>query len=354
MFLVIDGSSMLVTSYFAFLPNEIKFERDEEKKKEYYNKIMHNSKGEYTNAIYGMMSQLLKIIINQHPDQLAIVFDKSRNTFRRDLYADYKAQRKKTEDPLGEQFIAMENIIEKLGIACLYSDKYEADDLAGSITTKFGSPSCSMRFLTKDHDYLQLVNDYTRGWMIQTSKDVVQEMSDKYLQPYGVDISDFNLPDKVFEFTDSTVICEEGVMPSQIPDKKAICGDASDNIPGIKGIGEAAAVPLICEYGSLENILEAIKDCGGDEKAEKELAKSWKENLGVKRSPIKLFKENEKIGLLSKKLATIKTDCDIPEKLEDYNYEIDPSVLKEILERYEFNSLMDYVKEEPVTGGDER
>ena len=136
MFLVIDGSSMLVTAYHALLPNEIKFERDDEKKKLYYDKIMHNSAGEYTNALYGMTSQLLKIINEQKPEYMAIVFDKSRNTFRRTLYKDYKAQRKKTAEPLSEQFIAMEKIIEKLGIKCLYSDTVEADDLAGLIVSR--------------------------------------------------------------------------------------------------------------------------------------------------------------------------------------------------------------------------
>ncbi len=342
MFLVIDGSSMLVTAYHALLPNEIKFERDDEKKKLYYDKIMHNSAGEYTNALYGMTSQLLKIINEQKPEYMAIVFDKSRNTFRRTLYKDYKAQRKKTAEPLSEQFIAMENIIEKLGIKCLYSDTVEADDLAGSIIKKFEGPECSMRFMTKDHDYLQLVSDYTRGWMVQTNKDVVKELEDKYLSIYGVSIDEFKLPDKVFEFTTDTVFGEEGVYPEQIPDKKGLCGDASDNIPGVKGVGDSAAIPLLNEYKTIEGIYEAIESCT-DEKEEKALSTSWKE-LGIKRSPLKVLKEGKDIAILSKQLATIKTDAEVPENIDDYKYSIDKSVLKEILEHYEFKSLMNYAE----------
>ena len=96
MFLVIDGSSMLVTNYYGNLPREIMFEKDEEKKKSYYPKIMHTSKGVYTNAIYGMLRTLLKIIKEQQPEYMAIVFDKSRDTFRRELYAEYKGTRKET------------------------------------------------------------------------------------------------------------------------------------------------------------------------------------------------------------------------------------------------------------------
>ena len=342
MFLIIDGSSMLVTAYHALLPNEIKFEKDDEKKKLYYDKIMHNSKGVYTNAIYGMMSQLLKIISEQKPEYMAIVFDKSRKTFRRDLYTEYKAQRKTTAEPLSQQFMLMEQIIEKLGIKCLYSDTVEADDLAGSIIKKFEGPSCSMHFMTKDHDYLQLVSDYTRGWMVQTNKDAVKELGEKYLSIYGVNIDEFKLPDKVFEFTAETVFGEEGVYPEQIPDKKGLCGDASDNIPGVKGVGDSAVIPLLNEYKTIEGIYEAIEDCE-DEKQEKELAKFWKESLGIKRSPIKLLKENKEIAFLSKKLATIKTDVEIPEDINEYKYNIDKDVLKEILEEYEFKSLYDYI-----------
>ena len=102
-------------------------------------------------------------------------------------------------------------------------------------------------------------------------------------------------------------------------------------------------IPL--QYKTVEGIYDAIESCA-DEKEEKELAKFWKESLGIKRSPIKLLKENKEIALLSKKLATIKTDVKIPENIEEYTYDINKDTLKEILEEYEFKSLMSYVEEE--------
>lgn len=342
MFLVIDGSSMLVTAYHGLLPNEIRFERDDEKKKLHYDKIMHTSDGIYTNAIYGMLTQILKIATEQKPEYMAIVFDKSRNTFRRDMYADYKAQRKSTDEPLKQQFVLMEQIIEQLGIKCLYDDKIEADDLAGSIIKLF-EDSQDMRFMTKDHDYLQLVNDRTRGWMVQTSKDNVKMLEEKYLKEYGINLEDFKLPEKVFEFGPAIVKGEEGVEPIQIIDKKAICGDSSDNIPGVKGVGDAAVIPLLSKYKTVEEIYEEIEKCE-DEKQEKELAKKWKEELGVKRSPIKNLKEQKEIAFLSKKLATIKTDAKVPSDINEYKYKIKKDTLKEILERYEFKSLFEYIE----------
>ena len=346
MFVVIDGSSMLVTEYYANLPNEIKFENDEEKKKNFYHKILHNSAGEYTNALLGMTRRILNIIEKQKPEYLVVVFDKTRNTFRREMFTDYKAQRKPTPEPLKSQFISMEKIIESLGIQCLYSDTYEDDDLAGSVIRKFESNSCPMRFITKDHDYLQLISDYTRGWIPQTKDDTLKSLEENYLSEFGISLSECNLPDKVFEFTDIVTFGEEGVLPYQIPDKKAICGDTSDNIPGVKGVGDTAAIPLLQEYKSLEAIYDAIDDCNNDEKAEKALATFWKEQLGIKRSPIKLLKENRETAFLSKQLATIKTDCEIPANLDDYRYDIDKDVLKDILEHYEFKSLMSFAEKD--------
>lgn len=336
MFLVIDGSSMLVTNYYGNLPREIIFEKDEEKKKLYYPKIMHTSTGIYTNAIYGMLRTILKIVKEQQPQYMAIVFDKSRNTFRRELYADYKGTRKETPEPLKEQFVHMEEIVKRLGIQMLISDEYEADDLAGSVIKKFEGPDVQMRFLTKDHDYLQLVSQYTRGWMVQTKQDIADELFKKY----GISKNDkkaANLPDKVFEFTPQHVFQEEGVYPENIIDLKGICGDTSDNIPGVKGVS-SAAFPLINEYGSLENIYKVIEECAS-EKERKELAKYWKEELGISRSPIKALLENKESAMLSKKLATIVTDVKVPDKIEDYRYEIKEDILNSIIKELEFKSM---------------
>lgn len=336
MFLVVDGSSMLVTNYYGNLPREIIFEKDEEKKKLLYSKIMHSSKGVYTNAIYGMLRTILKIVKEQKPEYMVVVFDKSRDTFRRELYKDYKGTRKESPEPLKQQFQLMEEIIKKIGIQMLISDTYEADDLAGSVIKKFEGPDMPMRFLTKDHDYLQLVSQYTRGWMVQTK----QENADELLKKYGCDrISKkyINLPDKVFEFSSEHVYKEEGVYPENIPDLKGICGDSSDNIPGVKGVSSAAK-PLINEYGSVENIYSAIESCN-TEKEVKELINFWKENLGISRSPYKALVENKDNAMLSKQLATIITNLKIPEDIEQYKCQINEDALREVIKELEFKSL---------------
>lgn len=350
-FLVIDGSSLLVTNYYATLPRDILMEKDPVKKKEKFPKIMHTSTGLYTNAIYGTLRTILKIIKYQKPDYLAVVFDKSRDTFRRQIDSSYKANRKPTDEPLKEQFIGIENILEELGIVTLYDDTYEADDLAGSIIKTFEGPSIQMRFLTKDHDYLQLISEYTRGWMVQPTDDKLNELYDKYGDNEKVNewISSatgntgshkdlYSLPDKVYEFTDDIVIGEEGVHAWQIADLKGIKGDTADNIKGVKGVSAPAAT-LLLEYGTIEGLYEAIEDCKSP-KEEKELVAFWKEHLGITRSPFNQLKGAKDDALTSKKLATIVTTAPVPENINDYTYNINQSILLSILEKYEFKSLI--------------
>ncbi|MEE1009591.1 MAG: 5'-3' exonuclease H3TH domain-containing protein [Agathobacter sp.] len=337
-FLVIDGSSMLVTNYYGNLPKQILFEKDEEKKKLHYSKIMQTSDGTYTNAIYGTLRTILKIIREQKPTHMAVVFDKSRDTFRREMYADYKGTRGATPEPLKQQFVLIEEVLGEIGLKVLFDDNYEADDLAGSIISKFEGPDMPMAFLTKDHDYLQLVSEYTRGWMVQTKKEKAVELFEKY-NVFGDGRQMDVLPDKVFEFTSEHVLSEEGVLPSQIPDLKGICGDTSDNIPGVKGVSSAAA-PLIREYGSVEGIYEELESFE-NEKEQKKLAKFWKENLGVTRSPIKALLRDKESALLSKKLATIVRDVPVPSQLEDYECNINNEALDTVLRRLEFKSMVE-------------
>lgn len=344
-FVIIDGSSMLTTNYFALLPKAIMFEKDPEKKKLHYKDIMHASDGTYTNAIYGTFKMLKKIIDKQEPTHIAVVFDQTRDTFRRQLFEDYKGNRSETQEPLKDQFVLIEKLLPEMGIQTLYSNEYEADDYAGSLAKKFGSPETTIKLLTKDHDYIQLVNPYTHLWMMQTKKEAAEELYAKYYYPLGMNQEDINLPEKTFEFTHQTIEQEFGIEPIQIIDLKGISGDSSDNIPGVKGISDKTALPLIKEYGSLENLFDAIRDVDIDDKKQlKEINDFWKE-LGVSRSPIKLLKkegemEGEKIALLSKKLATIKCDIPIENSLQDFSIEhFNREALASICKRLDIKSL---------------
>lgn len=334
--LLIDGSSMLSTNYYGNLPKSIMFERDPEKKKLLYKDIMQTSDGVYTNAMFGMLRTILKIIKNQQPEYIAFAFDKSRNTFRRELYTDYKGNRSTTPEPLKQQFINMENMLKQLGFQVFIHDQYEADDIIGTIARQFEN-TIPVIVMTKDHDYLQLVSDNIRAWMVQTKQETCDELFAKYSAEFGLTKELANLPDKVFEFTSEHVLAEEGVRPEQIIDLKGLVGDTSDNIPGVKGIAETASLPLLAEYGTIENIYAAIES-----EDQKTLEDFWKEHLGIKKGAYKkLIADGARhAALLSKKLATIVTVPDLNVSLEDMKTHMDQEELKKVCERYEFKSLM--------------
>lgn len=339
-FLVIDGSSILATAYYGTLPKSILYAKTEADEKAHYSDLLHTSTGVYTNAVYTMLKSIFKIINNQKPTHIVVAFDKSRETtFRRKMYAEYKNNRKPTPEPLKSQMKLMQDILDTIGIKTLISDEYEADDLAGSVIEKFKS-SIPMEFMTKDHDYLQLTDENAKAWMVQTSKENAELLWDKYGDENKSYI-EANLPDKVINFTRDITLAEVGVYPEQIIDYKAIAGDSSDNIPGVKGVGPKTAIALLKAYQTLDGIYMAIDECKNDINSEKALAAHWKNSLGIKRSPIKMFKEQRNMAYLSRDLATIRTNVDIPYSLDDFKVNIDMQKLKNVLETYEFGSLFD-------------
>ncbi|MCR5556330.1 MAG: 5'-3' exonuclease [Butyrivibrio sp.] len=337
-FILIDGSSMLVTNYYGNLPKALLFEKDPEKREKLYSQILHNDKGLYTNAMYGMMRTILKIIAEQKPTHMMFAFDMTRDTFRREKYPDYKGNRGDTPEPLKEQFVNMEKLLEEMGFAVFYDCKYEADDIVGSVVSRFEKEIPSY-IITKDHDYLQLVSDYTRVWLIQTKQETADELQSKYGAEFGWSRSLVPIPDKAFEVTPPLCLKEYGVRPEQIPDLKGIQGDTSDNIPGVKGVS-SAAIPLLAEYGTVEKIYEAIDECDGD-KALKALATSWKENLGISRSPMKALCEYRDMAFLSKDLAQIRRDFPLDETLDDFRISIDKDKAVKLFNEYGFKSLVE-------------
>ncbi len=337
--LVIDGSSMLSTSYFGNLPKSILFEKDEEKKKQHYNEILQTSDGRYTNGIFTMFRSLLSLLRSVQPDYCVFVFDRTRNTFRRTkLHADmYKANRKETPEPLKEQFAGMEKALKDIGFTVLSGEEYEADDYAASLLRKFEAPDLRTLVHTKDHDYEQLVNDYTRLLRV-VDKNKAEELKSSYglfTDSNGYD----SMPSGTFEYTKDIVFAEEGVQPEQIPDLWAIVGDPSDGIPGCKGVSSAAA-PLLRYYGDIEHIYEAIDALEGDAKAEKALATMWKNDLGISRSPLKALKEYRDDVFLSKQLATMVTDIPLDLAFEDMELPTDTEAYRKVFDEYELTSLV--------------
>ena len=338
MFMVIDGSAIVSTHYFGTLPQSLKnYALKDSERTDLFYQIKHSKKGYFTNAVESSLQFILNLIdSNKNLDKMLICFDRSRNTFRKELYPEYKANRKEKDEPLKEQMKTFEELLNYVGIKTLSSSTYEADDLAGSVITKFKGTE-PIYFLTKDHDWFQLLDDedQVKGLLIENTVEAANSARMKYghLDENNICTSGpIVLSDKLYA-VDSKV-CEEmeGVISSLIPDKKGMSGDKSDNIPGIKGVGDSSSIPLLNRYGSLEGIFAEINIPFRDKDTLKAL---WKTDFSIGPKKFDKIAEAEKDALLSKELATIKTDCDIPVDASDYTIHLDNNKLQKILNYYE-------------------
>jgi DNA polymerase-1 len=283
-----------------------------------------------------MLSSMLKVINNQKPTHLAVAWDLTKEfTFRKKLFPDYKGHRKDLRPELGSQFALAQRVLDEMGIVQFVFEEYEADDIIGTFARRFEN-DIRVEIWTKDQDSLQLVSDNVRVWLV-TSK-----CSDMYAE-LGINIKELDIPSGVFEFTPVYVEHFYGVSPIQIIDRKAIEGDASDNIPGINGVGEKSVIPLLQEFKTVEGIYDFVENS-----SEKEIKEMFKE-LGITRSPLsKLIEESDtklagkKAAMLCKQLATIK--CDISEldnvTLDSLKLDIDKESMKNIFAELGFTSLL--------------
>jgi 5'-3' exonuclease len=302
---LIDGSALLSSGFFGNLPKEYKFAKTDEEKDQFLHKLRHSADGEFTNGVFTMLASMLNVFRNQKPTHMAVAWDMTKEfTFRKRLFPDYKGHRKDLRPELGSQFALAQRVIKEMGIAQFVFEEYEADDIIGTLARRF-EDDIRVTIWTKDQDSLQLINDKVSVWLI-TSKCV-----DMYSQ-LSVNIKELDIPNAVFEHTPAYIEHFYGVTPIQIIDRKAIEGDVSDNIPGIKGIGEKTVIPLLQKFKTVEGIYNFIETS-----SEKAIKETFKE-LGISRSPLSRLTEEsdtqlvgKKAALLSKKLATIK--CDIEE-----------------------------------------
>ena len=339
--LLIDGSSLLTTNFFGNLPREILFAKDPAEKEKYFHKIMMTSKGVYTNAVFGFLRTLFKILKDQKPEYLAVAWDLTRDTFRREKYPEYKANRTETMEPLKEQFALCQEVLKRIGIPQFMSETYEADDWCGSLAKKFEN-EVPVKIFTKDHDYLQLVTGRTHMWLMHSSAEKTEEMYKKYHLTHDADV-----PDRAFELDPKLVEEEFGVKPEHINSLKGLQGDSSDNIKGVPGVGPQTAVRLIKEYGTVKELYRAIHEAEKLPGGTDALKKDWKERLGITRSPLNfLLKESEdelvgeKSAFLSEELATIYKDIDLSDtSLSDLKTKLDRDETAAVLEELEIQSL---------------
>jgi len=267
-----------------------------------------NSKGEPTNAIYGFITMLRKLLREEKPDYIAVCFDRKEPTFRRERYEAYKAHRKPMPDDLIEQMPHIKDFIHAYRIPIFEKAGYEADDLLGTIAKKAEKEGFNVLIVTGDKDALQLVDEKV-----------------KIFNTYKEEVLDRRSVEERFG----------GLGPERVVDVMSLAGDASDNIPGVPGIGEKTAVELIREHGSLDGLYQNLTQIKGARK--------------------KTLEENEQIARLSKDLATI--DCYVPLEIDFEKMKVtlpDESRLAELFKHFEFRSLLKELTPAGETGEEER
>lgn len=284
--MLIDGNSVLNRAFFALPP-------------------LNDKDGKNVNAVYGFVNILLKIISTYQPDKLIVAFDKHGHNFRKDIYADYKATRKKMSDDLAAQVPVLHDLLKLMQVQIVEKAGVEADDILGTISRAFDGYSY---IVSGDKDMLQLITDKTT--VLLTKRGVTDVDS--------VDID--NISEKF------------GMRPSQVIDYKALCGDTSDNIPGVKGVGEKTALGLLQKYDTLDNVYDHLSEQKG--------------------ALLTKLTEGRDDAYMSRKLATIVTDADIQFDLAyDKLYVADQAVLKR-MEDLQFKSIigrLQFSEDNPVS-----
>lgn len=280
---LIDGNHLVHRSFFAIKP-------------------LFTKSGEQTNAIFGFFSILLNLIEKEDPKYLAVTFDEKAPTFRHIELEDYKGTRVKAPEELYVQIPKIKEILQAFSIPYYSKSGFEADDLLGTFAKQANEQNIQTYIITGDHDALQLVND-DRVFVVFPHKG--------YREP--------------IIFNEAKVFEKFGVTPAQIPDYKGLCGDTSDNIKGVQGIGPKGAEKLIQKYGTIENIYIHLNEISGKEK--EKLAK------------------DEYSAFQSKQLATILTDVPIELKIEECElHNFDFLRLEQSLDRYELFSIKNRLK----------
>lgn len=255
--LLIDGHSILNRAFYG-LPD------------------LTNSEGLHTNAIYGFLNILFKMLEEEKPDYLTVAFDLPAPTFRHEMYDAYKGTRKPMPSELREQVPVMKDVLKAMGIAIISKEGYEADDLLGTVAKRSEAKGMDVTVLSGDRDLLQLATDHiciripkTKGGKTTIEDYFAKDVQEKYQ-----------------------------LSPLQIIELKALMGDTADNIPGLPGVGEKTATKLLLEYKNVENAYAHVEE--------------------IKPNKAKnAFLEHYDLAVLSKKLATINIDSPVEYDWED-------------------------------------
>jgi len=274
---LIDGSALVYRSHFAFIKNPL-----------------INSKGQLVSAIFGFMNAMLRLMIRENPEYLAVIMDTKEKTFRHIQYPEYKATRDKMPDELAAQLPVIDDVVTKLNIPYVKRAGFEADDIIGTLSKLAAEQGFEVRVLSGDKDFAQLVNEHVQ---VVNPKDN-KSWTTKYVEE------------------------KWGVPPEKIIDLLGLMGDASDNVPGVPGVGPKTAVKLIQEHGTMLELYENLEN--------------------VKNPKLKLkLEENKEKALLSRELVTIKTDMDDMPTWEEIRIDaMDIAAARSIFQEFELFNLM--------------
>ncbi len=281
---LIDGHALVFKMYYAFL-----------------RRPMVNSKGADMSILYGFTKYLLELVEREKPTHLAVAFDPPGGTFRNQLFPEYKGTRPPTPQLVIDALEPLTELVQAMNVPVVMVPGFEADDVLGTLATRFASDTLDVFMVTPDKDYGQLIGPH--AFQYKPGKS-------------GADAEIWGIPELCAKWGISE--------PAQVIDMLAICGDTADNVPGVKGVGEVGAAKLIAKYGSLENIYAHLQELSPKQQA--------------------MFAEAQPHMALSKTLVTIKTDMDLPVTLQDMRYTgVFQPVIWNLFQQYEFTSLKKYL-----------
>ena len=266
-FVLIDGNSIMNRAFYGIMGS----------------KMLTTKDGKYTNAVYGFLAILFKLIEDTNPKYMAVAFDLKAPTARHKLYEGYKANRKGMPDELAEQMPLIKEILRAMNIDIVEKEGYEADDVLGTLSRYGEKQGLHVTILSGDRDTFQLATDHVTIRIPRTKGGKTE-----------TDLFDRN---KIIE--------TYGIEPKQLIEVKGLQGDSSDNIPGVPGIGEKTALSLIQKYGSIDNLYDKV------EKNEDDLKGKQREKI----------KDNKELAELSKTLGTINLEVPIEDTLEQFKVE---------------------------------
>ena len=278
--MIIDGNSIVNRAFYGIRP-------------------LTTKEGLHTNAVYGFLNILFKYTAEVSPAYIVVAFDVSRKTFRNEMFTEYKAQRSGMPDELAEQMPVLKEVLSALNIDYIEKENYEADDLIGTVSKMCEDKGIKCNILTGDRDDLQLASPTTTVMLVTTKQG--QTTTENYDDK------------KVFE--------KYGLTPDEFIDLKGLMGDKSDNIPGVRGVGEVTALNLLTKYRTIPNVYEHIDE--------------------IKGATQKKLIEDKDSAFLSKELATIIRDVPLEHEIDDFKVkEPHKNELIQLFEKLEFKNFI--------------